>query len=52
MDLDINKGLDALKLILLMRELAAKNFGLLYMLLLNNSLEITFLLIDDLADAN
>lgn len=51
-DLDISKGLDVLELILLMGDLATKNFSLLYILLLNNALEIILLFFDDLADAN
>ena len=51
-DLDVGEGLDALELMLLVGDLAAKNSGLLYMLLLNNGLGMTPLLIDDLADAN
>lgn len=47
-DLDINEKLDAFKLILLIDNLAGKNFSLLYILLLNNGLWITLLLIDDL----
>lgn len=52
MDLDVGKKLDIFELMLLMVDLAAKHFGLLCMLLLNNSLGITPLLIDDLANAN
>lgn len=51
-DLNVGEQLDALKLMLLVSDLAAKNSGLLYMLLLNNGLEMTPLLIDDLADIN
>lgn len=52
MDFDVGERLDTLELMLLLDNLAAKNSGLLYILLLNNGLEMTLLLIDDLANAN
>lgn len=47
-DLDVGKGLDTLELILLVGDLAPRDSGLLYKLLLNNGFGMTPLLIDGL----
>lgn len=52
MDLGIVEGLNAFELMLLVTDLVAKNSSLLYMLLLNNGLEMILLFIDNLVDAN
>lgn len=51
-DLNIDARLNTFELILLINDLAIKNFSLLYILLLNNSLKMTSLLINNLTDAN
>lgn len=49
---DISKRVDAFELMQLIDKLAVKNFGLLYIFILNNSLKIIPLLINNLVNAN
>lgn len=51
-DLNIDTRLNTFELILLINDLATKSLSLLYILLLNNSLKMTSLLIDNLTDTN